>query len=221
MLAILFDFNGTMFFDEKFQEQSWKMYIQKQIGREVSDKEFQSYVHGRNADFTFSYFLKRSLSRTDIEKMEEEKEQIYRKLCLQSGEFKLADGLETFLNRLKQNNIPMTIATASGWNNVKFFFEHLGLDNWFEIERVVYNNGEIAGKPEPDLYLKAAEVLGVDINSCVVFEDSVSGIESARRANSKKIVRVASMSMNESISDDVICDYTNIEKLSKILGISL
>lgn len=221
MLAVLFDFNGTMFFDEKFQEQSWKMYIQKQIGREVSDKEFQSYVHGRNADFTFSYFLKRSLFRTDIEKMEEEKEQIYRKLCLQSGEFKLADGLETFLNRLKQNNIPMTIATASGWNNVKFFFEHLGLDNWFEIERVVYNNGEIAGKPEPDLYLKAAEVLGVDINSCVVFEDSLSGIESALRANSKKIVRVASMSMNESISDDVICDYTNIEKLSKILGISL
>lgn len=187
MLAVLFDFNGTMFFDEKFQEQSWKMYIQKQIGREVSDKEFQSYVHGRNADFTFSYFLKRSLSRTDIEKMEEEKEQIYQKLCLQSGEFKLADGLETFLNRLKQNNIPMTIATASGWNNVKFFFEHLGLDNWFEIERVVYNNGKIARKPEPDLYLKAAEVLGVDINSCVVFEDSLSGIESARRANVKKL----------------------------------
>ena len=77
MLAVLFDFNGTMFFDEKFQEQSWKMYIQKQIGREVSDEEFQSYVHGRNADFTFSYFLKRSLFRTDIEKVEEEKEQIY------------------------------------------------------------------------------------------------------------------------------------------------
>lgn len=221
MTAVLFDFNGTMFFDEKFQEQSWKMYIQKQIGREVSDEEFQSYVHGRNADFTFSYFLKRPLSRTDIEKMEEEKEQIYRKLCLQSDEFKLANGLETFLNRLKQNNIPMTIATASGWNNVKFFFEHLDLNNWFEIERVVYNNGKIAGKPEPDLYLKASEVLGVDIHSCVVFEDSLSGIESARRANVKKIVRVASMSMKESIANDVIFDYTDIKKLSRILDISL
>lgn len=220
MTAVLFDFNGTMFFDEKFQEQSWKTYLHQKTGAAISDAEFQTYVHGRNADFTLSYFLKHSLSRTEVETMEEEKEKIYRKLCLQSSEFRLADGLETFLDCLKQRNIPMNIATASGFQNVKFFFEHLGLERWFDCSRVAYNNGKIAGKPEPDLYLKAAETLGVDIHDCVVFEDSQSGIEAARRANVHKIVRVTSMSMTEftvSSVAAVIPNYTDLKQLCEIL----
>lgn len=223
-IAVLFDFNGTMFFDEKFQEQSWKMFIHQKTGKEVSEKDFQSYIHGRNADFTLPYFLNRSLSREEIEMLEEEKEQLYRRLCLQSDEFRLADGLEAFLDKLKFKSIPVTIATASGLNNVKFFFEHLNLGKWFDIEQVVYNNGQIAGKPEPDFYLKASEALGVDIHECIVFEDSLSGIESARRANAGKIVRVASMAVSMSAGNDVfavIQDYTDLKLLSEILGTDL
>ncbi len=161
------------------------------------------------------------LSREEIEDLEEEKEQIYRKLCLESKEFKLADGLCEFLDMLKENAVPMTIATASGWNNVKFFFDHLKLDKWFVIEKVIYNNGTIAGKPEPDLYLKASEALGVDIHDCIVFEDSVSGIESAKRAEAKTIVRVASMENSDffdELSVPVIHDYTDIKRLNSIIS---
>ncbi len=45
MTAVLFDFNGTMFFDEKFQEKSWRDFIENKIGRCVSKEEFQSYIH--------------------------------------------------------------------------------------------------------------------------------------------------------------------------------
>lgn len=60
MTAVLFDFNGTMFFDEKFQEMSWRQFVDDKIGRVITDDEFQKYIHGRNNDFTMRYFLEKS-----------------------------------------------------------------------------------------------------------------------------------------------------------------
>lgn len=223
MVAVLFDFNGTMFFDEKFQEVSWRRFLQEKTGREISDQEFQEYVHGRNADVTLPYFLKRSFSREEIEVLEEKKEVIYRQLCLESPAFKLAEGLIDFLDELAARKIPMTIATASGLNNVKFFFKYLNLNKWFDLDKVVYNDGTVPGKPEPDLYLKAARRLGVDIKDCVVFEDSSSGIEAAKRAHAKQIVKVASMKhgdADQSVSINVIEDYSDRAALFQMLDIS-
>lgn len=221
MTGAIFDFNGTMFFDEKFQEASWRNFIGQKVGRDITDEEFQEYIHGRNADASLPYFLNRILSRQEIAELEEEKEKRYRDLCLQSEDFKLADGLINFLEILKKIGLPMTIATASGWNNVKFFFDHLNLGRWFDISKVVYNDGNIAGKPEPDLYLLAAEKLQVDIGDCTVFEDSISGIESAKRAGAGKIIQVDSM-RQPNISKDVagmIKDYQDIDRILAYMDI--
>lgn len=193
MTGIIFDFNGTMFFDEKFQEKAWRQFLETKIGREVTEEEFQEYVHGRNSEITLPYFLKRDLTKEEVMSLEEEKEVVYRSLCLESEDFKLADGISEFLDELVERKIPMTIATASALNNVKFFFEHLHLDKWFEFDKVVFNDGTLPGKPEPDLFLKAAEKINMDIEKCIIFEDSKSGIEAARRAKAKTVIGVASM----------------------------
>ena len=216
--AALFDFNGTMLFDEKFQEKSWISFLSDKIGRSVSDEEFKNFVHGRNADVTLAYFLNRSVSRDETIILEEEKEKIYRKLCISSPkEFKLADGLPEFLDLLKTKGIPVTIATASGYNNVRFFFEKLALDRWFDFDRIVYNDGTIPGKPEPDIYLKVAEKLSTDISDCVVFEDAKSGIESARNAGAGKIIGIASMLNEDTLlsygAAAAVSDYSNAEHL--------
>lgn len=74
MKGIIFDFNGTMIFDEKFHNIAWRKFLENQIGRSVSDNEFQKYVHGRNAEATLSYFLQRNLKREEVMMLEEEKE---------------------------------------------------------------------------------------------------------------------------------------------------
>lgn len=66
------------------------------------------------------------------------------------------------------------------------FFDTLGLDRWFDLDKVIYNDGTLPGKPAPDLYLKAAQRLCVAPETCVIFEDSGAGIESAQRAGAKR-----------------------------------
>ena len=217
MDGFIFDFNGTMFYDGKLQERAWRSFLEQKIGRPVTDGEFHQYIHGINADVTFAYFLGKKLSRNQVMELEEEKEIIYRRLCLESPDFHLADGLAEFLDEAADRGISMTIATASSCNNVRFFFEHLPLDRWFSFEKVVYNDGKIAGKPNPDLFSKAAERIGTDTRKCAIFEDSKSGIEAARRACAGRIVGVASM-LEEQVLYDlgasvVIKDYRNWKNL--------
>lgn len=222
MRGVIFDFNGTMVFDEKFHAQAWKKFFSDKIDREISDEEYQKYFQGVNVDIILEKYLGKKVSREEIAELTEEKEKIYRDLCLESGEFKFADGLENFLDELKKNHIPRTIATAAGLNNVKFFFENLNLANWFNLEYVVYDDGTLPGKPAPDIFLKAAEVIGAEISDCIVFEDSRSGIKAAKRAGAFKVIGITSTLDKETLKNrgaaEVIDDFTNLKFLTELLN---
>ncbi|WP_378954276.1 HAD family hydrolase [Pelosinus sp. sgz500959] len=217
--GIIFDFNGTMFYDGKIQEESWKIFLCEKIGREIADEEFQNYVHGCHAEVSFTYFLKKQLSREEVDQLIEEKERIYRQLCLADRQhYRLADGLVEFLDYLQTTKIPFTIATASGLNNLNFFFQYLELGNWFKREQVVYDNGLIPSKPDPTIYNKAAQNIGVLPQQCIVFEDARSGIESARQAGVNKIIGVASTLSKKQLQQIpdisvVIEDYKDVKNL--------
>ena len=100
--AVLFDFNGTMFFDQRFQEDSWRRFLEPKIGRPVTEAEFQTYIHGRNMGEILAYFFSRPFSREETDVLEEEKESLYRALCLASPDFALAPGLPEFLDALRR-----------------------------------------------------------------------------------------------------------------------
>lgn len=190
------------------------------INRPILEDEFQKYVHGKNIIDTFKYFLNIECSPEEALKIGEEKEVIYRKMCLESLDFKLAVGLIDFLDYLKEKGIDRNIATASAFPNVKFFFDHLDLDNWFDINNVAYDDGIIPGKPDPSIFLLAAKNINVDIQDSIIFEDSYSGIEAAKRAGAKKIVVVDSMKNNYAEKNNmlVIKDFREIERLIQFIN---
>ena len=214
MKGIIFDFNGTMIFDKEFHDAAWNLFLQNQIQRKISNAEFQEYICGRSAQDILSYFLKREISGQESIQIEEQKEQIYRKLCLESPEFHLAEGLPEFLDFLKNRGVPFTIATASARRNMEFFFQHLGLSRWFALSHVIYNDGTFPGKPAPDIFLKAAALLALDIADCTVFEDAPSGIQAAKSAGAGQIIGIASMLEEDALysygADKVIRNYYNI-----------
>ena len=101
--------------------------------------------------------------------------------------------------------------------NVRFFIKEFNLSKWFDIEKIVYDNGKIKGKPAPDIYLAAAKKLNLLPQECIVVEDALSGIEAAYRAGIGKIVAVESMETRELYSkvdavDEIIADFDDFDK---------
>ena len=191
MKGIIFDFNGTLFWDSEIQENAWKTFGTKLSGRNITDEEFNTYFHGRTNKDTLEYLTERVLTDKEVNELAQQKESIYRDLCKSDlNKFKLAPGVERYLDYLKENNIPFTIATASEINNVNFFIKEFQLDKWFDIIKIVYDDGTFRGKPEPDIYLKASEALNIQPDKCIVFEDALSGVQSAQRAGVKEIIAV-------------------------------
>ena len=155
---------------------------QLQEARGLSAEEMYDILYARAED---DETQPKDLSEEDIIRLTYEKEAEYRRrLALDDKICRLVDGLVGFLDALKAAGIPMTIATGSEKNNVDFYFssEKLGLTRWFDRDLIVYDDDSFPGKPAPDIYLKAAAKIGVDPSRCAVFEDSFSGVCSARAA---------------------------------------
>jgi len=189
--GIIFDLNGVLWWDCALQEQAWAQFSAALRGQPLSPAEMALHVHGRNNRYTLEYLLSRPLTAGELERLSEEKETVYRQLCLAEGTgFCLSPGAAPLFDWLAARDVPRAIATASGPANVGFFRKHLGLDRWFEVEAIVHDDGTLRGKPAPDLYCRAAQVLGLPPSGCVVVEDSVSGLEAARVAGIGLIVAI-------------------------------
>ena len=182
-LGIIFDFNGVLWWDNHLQEQAWSQFAEQFSGIYLTSEEMASQVHGRNNRHTLEFLAGTNLDDEQIEQLSGQKETIYRDLCLAQGDdFKLSPGATDLLDDLVANGIARAIATASGKDNLDFFMEYLHLDRWFEIENIIYDDGSRPGKPAADIYLQAAEILGLNPEDCVVVEDSLSGIQAAHAA---------------------------------------
>jgi HAD superfamily hydrolase (TIGR01509 family) len=190
--GLIFDFNGVLWWDGRLQEQSWMQFSATLRGFPLSDDEMAIHVHGRTNRHTLEHLVGHAVSEDELERLSEQKERIYRQLCLDQGpEFQLSPGAVDLLDFAAAHAIRRTIATASGRANVDFFVAHLHLDRWFDINCIVYDDGNAPGKPAPDIYLRAARNLGLAPAQCVVVEDSLSGLEAAHRAGIGHVLALA------------------------------
>ncbi len=191
--GIIFDFNGTLFWDSQKHYDAWYEMSKKLRGTPFSDDEMIHHMFGRTNENILTYALGRKPSKEEVEKYSVEKELIYLEMCKKDEKnTKLADGVEDFLDYLCKNNIPHTIATMSEKMNVDFYIDVFKLEKWFDIDKIVYSDGKIPGKPAPDIYLTAAKNIEVEPKNCTVFEDAISGIRAAEAAGIGRIIAVAS-----------------------------
>lgn len=218
MKGIIFDFNGTLFWDSQLHMDAWRDYSEKLRGTPFSDEEMLNYMFGRTNEDIITYALGKKPDAELVKKLAWEKEAEYRAVCLENPEdFKLAPHAIEFLDFLKSNNIPMTIATMSEWCNVEFYIKEFHLEKWFDLEKIVYSDGKIPGKPAPDIYEIAAANIGLKPCDCIVIEDAISGIKSAQSAGIGKIIAIASREPVEFYQNingvsQIITDFNQIDK---------
>ena len=189
--GLLFDFNGTLFFDSDFHigafDECYGIYGIEPLSREYV---INNLFGKNNHDICNSYFVPNA-TEADVVRYGEVKESAYMRKCLACPDkMKLCDGAAEMLDYLKAHNIPYCIATGSPIQNVEFYFEHLGLGRWFTLDNIVYAAGSFQGKPAPACYLLAAKRLGLDASECAVFEDGTSGIMAANAANAQRVIAV-------------------------------
>lgn len=215
--AVVFDFNGTMFYDEDKHIVSWKDYAKKRFGFDLKDEDFIDHVHGHSNKAILRFITGKDFTNEEVLNFAREKELYYQKLCEEDKEhLHLVDGLVDFLTLLKKNHVKMAIATASMKPNVDWYIKTFHLLDFFELENIIYDDGTLTkGKPDPMIYLRAFERLGVEGKDAIVFEDALSGATSAKRAQAGLIVEVDDRNRKDhpdltGLADIVIHDFTTI-----------
>ncbi len=194
MKGIIFDFNGTLYWDSQLHYDAWREYSKMLRGIEFTDEEMRDKMFGHTNEDIIEYAIGKKPTKEMVEKYGKEKEALYRKRCLLDPEnFKLAPGAIEFLDYLVENNIPRTIATMSEWDNVEFYIKEFQLEKWFDLEKIVYSDGTIPGKPAPDIFEIAAKKINLAPSQCIVVEDAIAGIKSAQSAGIGKIIAIASL----------------------------
>ena len=126
----------------------------------------------------------------------------------------MVSGLPEFLDELKAAGIPMAVGTAAPPENVDFVMDELSIRHYF---KGVFHAGSVSkGKPDPEIFEKAAESMGLQAKDCIVFEDSPTGAEAARRAGSAAVILTTTHNESE------FRQFPNIKKfLSDFSGVTV
>lgn len=204
--AVIFDMDGVIVDTNPYHKISLKQFCEK-YGYQLSDEELINKIYGRtNNEWISTLFGE--LTRERLLELGEEKEALFR--TLYKNDVRAVDGLEDFLKKLKASRIPAAIGTSAPRSNVDFILEHTRLGNYFD---AILDQSHVAhGKPNPEIYIKAAAALGFNPAQCIVFEDSLSGIEAAQRAGCKAVGVTTTHSRQElAHTDFVIDDFVGLD----------
>jgi HAD superfamily hydrolase (TIGR01509 family) len=149
----------------------------------LTEDEFINFVSGRVAKEVLEHLFKKPLTPEEVSRYTEEKEEVYREIY--KPHIKPMPGLIDFLHTLKENKVALAVGTSAPTSNINFTLVSTGLKPFFD--KIVDASFVKKGKPDPEIYLKAADFLQVLPQNCVVVEDSLLGIQAGIRAGMKVI----------------------------------
>ncbi|MCD8027562.1 MAG: HAD family phosphatase [Erysipelotrichaceae bacterium] len=187
MQGVIFDFNGTLFLDNDKHILAWNKISRLLRNCDIRDKELHEHFNGIPNALIIPYLMGRKCSDEEILYYSMLKEQYYRENCLEDiNNFHLTNGAIAYFEILNKQQIPITIASATIKENMDFFISHFRLDKWFDTSKIVYDDGSYENKIA--MYLQAAQNIHTSISHCMIYEDALSGIQSAYQAGCSHII---------------------------------
>lgn len=182
--AVIFDLDGVIVSTDEYHYQAWK---------QISDAEgieFDRTINEQLRGVSRMESLEIILSQADRQYTPEQKDdlasgknKIYRNLLDTLSERDILPGVQTLLSDLKARQVKIAIGSSS--KNTPVILKKIGLENTFDV--VVDGNDIRHSKPDPEVFLLAAEKLGLSPSDCVVVEDAEAGIAAAIAAGMKVI----------------------------------
>ena len=175
--AVIFDLDGVICSTDEYHYLAWK-----ELADSLAlpfDRQYNNKLRGVSRLESLNLILalgERQYSDDEKQAMTQKKNDTYRRLLAKMSPADVSDDVLSTLNELKKK-YPLAIGSSS--RNTKFILSRIGLADFFDA--VIDGNDISASKPDPEVFLKAADALSQQPSSCLVVEDAAAGIEAAVR----------------------------------------
>lgn len=189
----LFDWDGVIIDSSKQHEESWEM-LADELGKPMPADHFLRGFGMKN-QVIIPDILGWSNDPDEIHQYSLRKEYLYREIVRERG-IEPLPGVLDVLRMLSDNEVPCSVASSTHRENIETIFDVIGVRGYFQA--VVTSEDVLHGKPDPEVFLKAAKKLGRDPRHCVVFEDAHVGIEAGLAAGAK-VIAVATTNVLDSL----------------------
>lgn len=180
-LGLVFDMDGVIVDSNPLHREAWEAF-NRRYGLETTE-EMHAGMYGKRNDDIVRFFYGDSLSPGEIAARGAAKEALYRQMAHGRLERMLVPGLREFLETYRF--APLAVASNAEPANIGFILDDARLRPYFRV--VVGGDQVVNPKPHPEIYLRVADLLGISPANCIVFEDSLTGVQAAVSAGMRVV----------------------------------
>jgi beta-phosphoglucomutase family hydrolase len=180
--GVIFDLDGVLVDSGPAHRESWKR-LAAEAHVPMSD-EFFAETFGRTNKDILAALFGRELPEAEWRQLGERKEEVYREIV--RGKVPAMAGAGELVEALRADGARLAVGSSGPPENIELCLEEMGMRDHFDA--VVTGNDVTRGKPDPQVFVLAAERLGLEPERCAVIEDAVAGVEAARRAGMAAVV---------------------------------
>ena len=177
MKAIIFDLDGVICHTDEYHYQAWKALADSM---DIPfDRQVNNRLRGVSRMVSLEIILEQyhgELSQAEKEALADQKNERYKESLKNMSPADLSEEVKTTLDELRQRGYKLAIGSSS--KNARFILQQLGLGSFFDA--ISDGNNITHSKPDPEVFVKAAQMLCIPVEACLVVEDAVSGAIAGR-----------------------------------------
>jgi len=192
--GVIFDMDGVLVDSYQAHWESWRL-MAEEIGHSLTETQFRETFGRTTREIIATHWGAGALTAAEIAQFDQRKEHLYRQ-CVER-DFPAMDGAAELIRGLVQAGFHLAIGSSGPPENVALVIDRLGISQ--EIQATVTGQDVSRGKPDPEVFLKAAGKLGLAPGQCAVVEDAPVGITAANAAGMASIALVSTGHTVESV----------------------
>jgi HAD superfamily hydrolase (TIGR01509 family) len=208
----LFDWDGVIIDSSRHHEESWER-LAREEGKPLPEGHFKRGFGMKN-EWIIPNLLKWVDDPAEVTRLSLRKEALYREVIAEWG-IDALPGVREWLEALRTAGVPCAIGSSTHRLNIETSLSQLGLGEFFQAKITAEDVSR--GKPDPEVFLKAAERLGFSGDRAVVFEDALVGLEAAQAAGCKRVAVATTHPAEELVHADRVVhrlDELSVEELA-------